>query len=346
MQLTLKQLAGKIDADLLGGNDCDIDGINAINAAGETEVTFITDEKFLSQLKKSKAAAVIVQQQINEIDIPQLVVKNVNQALIKTLSLFAPEIKKQPAGIHPTALVAENAKLGQNVSIGPWVVIEEHAEIHNNVILKAGCKIGENSKLGKNCRIECNVVISHSCVIGNNCIIQANTTIGSTGFGYAQINGQHELIPHNGGVIIEDFVEIGANCCIDRAKFGNTVIGAGTKIDNLVQIAHNVIIGKCCLIVAQVGIAGSAKIGDGVILAGRAGVSDNIEIADRVVIGAASVMMKSIEAGQVVLGTPARPKAEELKSRAIYNRLPKLKRQVRELQTRIKKLEAAKDNKK
>jgi len=346
MQLTLKQLAGKIDADLLSGNDCDIDGINAISAAGETEVTFITDKKFLSQLKKSKAAAVIVQQQINEIDIPQLIVKDVNQALIKTLSLFAPEIKKPPAGIHPTAVVAENAKLGQNVSIGPWVVIEEHAEIHNNVVLKAGCKIGENSKLGTNCRIDCNVVISHNCIIGKNCIIQANTTIGSTGFGYAQINGQHELIPHNGGVIIEDFVEIGANCCIDRAKFENTVIGAGTKIDNLVQIAHNVIIGKCCLIVAQVGIAGSAKIGDGAILAGRAGVSDNVEIGNRVVVGATSVAMKSVKAGELVVGIPARPKSVELKSRVIYNHLPQLKQQLKELNTRVQKLEAAKNNKK
>ncbi|MHC4187290.1 MAG: UDP-3-O-(3-hydroxymyristoyl)glucosamine N-acyltransferase [Planctomycetota bacterium] len=346
MELTLSQLAKKIDAELLGEGACKICSINAIASAGQNDVTFVTDEKFIPELEKSKAAAVIVNKPIKVLDMPQLIVKNVDQALIKTLSIFAPELKKPVPGIDPTAVVAKDAKIGKNVSIGPRVVIDENAEIQDNSVLKAGCVVGENSKVGKDCRIDSNVVIYHNCIIGSNCIIQANTTIGSTGYGYAQIDGQHHLIPHNGGVKIEDFVEIGANCCVDRAKFGNTIIGAGTKIDNLVQIGHNVIIGKCCLIIAQVALAGSAKIGDGVVMAGHSGVADNVEVGDRVVIGAKSAVMKSVEAGQVVLGIPARPKAMVMKSRAIYNRLPQLAEQIKKLNEKVKKLEASKDNKK
>jgi len=346
MELTLAQLAEQIDAELIGEGTYKISSVNAVASAGKNDVTFVKDEKFIPELKKSRAAAVILKKPIEKLDKSQLIVKNTDQALIKALSIFAPELKKPVAGIDPTAIVAENVKIGQDVSIGPRVVIEENAEIQDCSVLKAGCILGENSKIGKNCRIDSNVVIYHNCIIGSNCIIQANTTIGSTGYGYAQIDAQHHLIPHNGGVIIEDFVEIGANCCIDRAKFGNTIIGAGTKIDNLVQIAHNVIIGKCCLIIAQVALAGSAKIGDGVIMAGHSGVADNVEVGDRVVIGAKSAVMKSVEAGQFMLGVPARPKALTLKSRAIYNRLPQLAEQIKKLNEKVKKLETTKDNKK
>jgi UDP-3-O-[3-hydroxymyristoyl] glucosamine N-acyltransferase len=346
MELTLPQLAKEIDADLIGRSSCKISSVNAIRSAGQNEVTFMTEKKFIPELKQSKAAAVILDKKIEELDKPQLVVKNVNQALIKVLGIFAPPLKKPTEGIDPTAVIAKNVKIGQGVSIGPRVIIDENVEIRDNSVLKAGCIVGENSKIGKNCRIDYNVVIYHNCIIGSNCIIQANTTIGSTGYGYAQIDGQHHLIPHNGGVIIEDFVEIGANCCVDRAKFGNTIIGAGTKIDNLVQIAHNVIIGKCCLIVAQVAIGGSAKIGDGVILAGQSGVADNVEIGNGAIVGAKSVVMKSFESGQVVLGITARQKAMAMKSRVFYNRLPQLAEQLKQLNTRVEKLEAAKDNKK
>ncbi|MHC4265598.1 MAG: UDP-3-O-(3-hydroxymyristoyl)glucosamine N-acyltransferase, partial [Planctomycetota bacterium] len=243
MQLTLAQLAEKINAELIGQSTCKICSVNAIAAAGKNDVTFVSDKKYIQELEKSKAAAVIVKKSIEKLDKPQLIVKNTDKALIKALSIFAPELKKPVPGIDQTAVVAKNVKIGQGVSIGPRVVIDDNVEIQDNSVLKAGCIVGENSKIGKNCRIDSNVVIYHNCIIGSNCIIQANTTIGSTGYGYAQIEGTHHLIPHNGGVAIEDFVEIGANCCVDRAKFGNTIIGAGTKIDNLVQIAHNVIIG-------------------------------------------------------------------------------------------------------
>jgi UDP-3-O-[3-hydroxymyristoyl] glucosamine N-acyltransferase len=184
------------------------------------------------------------------------------------------------------------------------------------------------------------------CRLGNNVVIQANSTIGSTGFGYSFIGGAHRLIPHNGGVVIEDFVEIGANCCVDRAKFGNTIIGAGTKIDNLVQIAHNVVIGKCCLIAGQVGISGSCKIGDGVVLAGQVGLVDNIEIGDGVMVGARSAIINNVAAGKKMFGYPATEKTEALRVVGLTRHLPKMAELLKQLRKRIERLEAAKDDKK
>jgi UDP-3-O-[3-hydroxymyristoyl] glucosamine N-acyltransferase len=276
---------------------------------------------------------------------PQLIVKNVNAALIETLSIFAPRLKAPTEGIDPTAKVAEDAKIAKGVSIGPYTAIDNSVEIGENTIIGSGCKVGENSKLGSNCRLDSNVVIYHNCTLGNNVIIQANSTVGSTGFGYSFIEGSHRLIPHNGGVVIEDFVEIGANCCIDRAKFGNTVIGAGTKIDNLVQIAHNVIIGKCCLIAALVGISGSSKLGNGVVLAGQVGLADNIEIGDGTMIGAQAGVMSNVPAGQKMAWTPALKREDALRTVGQILRLPKMAEKLKELDKRLNKLEAAEDDK-
>ena len=189
------------------------------------------------------------------------------------------------------------------------------------------------------------MVVYHNCVVGNNVVIQANSVIGSTGFGYYFIDGAHRLIPHNGGVVIEDFVEIGANCCVDRAKFGNTIIGAGTKIDNLVQVAHNVIIGKCCLIAGLVGIAGSCKVGDGVVVAGQAGLGDNIEIGESTIVGPKAGVVQSVAGGQQVIGMPAIDKMEAFRIFNLTRRLPKMVELLRDLGERIRRLEASKDDK-
>jgi len=226
------------------------------------------------------------------------------------------------------------------------VVIDDGVEIGENSIITGGCKIGENSSIGNNCRLDSNVVIYHNCRLGNNVIVQANSTIGSTGFGYSFIDGAHRLIPHNGGVVIEDFVEIGANCCVDRAKFGNTVIGAGTKIDNLVQIAHNVVIGKCCLIAALVGVSGSCKLGDGVVLGGQVGLADNIEIGSGVMVAAQSGVMSDVPDGQKVLGSPAIESREAFRIISLTMRLPEFAKQIKNLTKRLESLEAAKDDKK
>lgn len=346
MQLTVKELAKQLEAELTGSGEGVISSVGPVGASDQNTLTFLADEKHLADLKSSRAGACIVTKTVAGITMPQLAVKNVNAALIEALKIFAPVLKPPAPGVHETAVVEQNAKLGKNVSIGPLVFIEDGVEIGDNTAIAAGCKIGQNTKIGADSRLDSNVVIYHNCTVGNSVIIQANSTIGSTGFGYKFIDGAHRLIPHNGVVVIEDFVEIGANCCVDRAKFAETRIGAGTKTDNFVQIAHNVVIGKCCLIVAQVGIAGSAKIGDGVILAGQVGVSDNIEIGDGVIVGARGCVLKSVGPGMQVLGYPAIELKETLRVWACTQRLPKLTEQFRELSAKVNKLEASKDNNK
>ncbi|HUW20895.1 MAG TPA: UDP-3-O-(3-hydroxymyristoyl)glucosamine N-acyltransferase [Sedimentisphaerales bacterium] len=358
MKLTVTQLAGRIGAELVGDGSGQISGVGAIESAGKTEVTFIkdterygtrsgglTDAHHTAMLQSSKAGAVIVSRRIEGLDRPQLIVRNVDAALIKALNVFAPKLKAPSAGVDSTAKVGQDVKIGPGAAVGPYVVIDDRVEIGANTVIAPGCRIGEKSRLGNNCRLDSNVVVYHDCTIGNNVIIQANTTIGSTGFGYCFIDGSHQLVPHNGGVVIEDFVEIGANCCVDRAKFGNTVIGAGTKIDNLVQIAHNVIIGKCCLIAGQGAISGSCKLGDRVVLGGQVGLVDNIEIGDGAMVGAKAGVMRSVGAGEQVLGIPAIERKEALRVMSLSVRLPKLAEQLKQLIKRMKRLEAAKDNK-
>ena len=357
MKLTVVQLAERLGAELAGDGCGQISAVGTIETACETEVAFVrgskennvhygaaVDGRYLAAVKQSLAGAVITGMRIEDLDKPQLIVKDVNAALIEAMNIFAPNLKPLTEGIDPSAKVADSAKIADSAAIGAYAVIEDGAEIGPNSVIGGGCKIGENSTVGKDCRLDSNVVVYHNCHIGNNIVIQANTTIGSTGFGYSLIEGSHKLIPHNGGVVIEDFVEIGANCCIDRAKFGNTKIGAGTKIDNLVQIAHNVVIGKNCLIVGQVGISGSCKLGDGVILAGQVGLTDNLEIGDGAIVGAQSGVMNDIVAGEKVLGSPANNIKEALQIMGLMKRLPKLNKQLKQLIKRVDKLEAAKDD--
>jgi UDP-3-O-[3-hydroxymyristoyl] glucosamine N-acyltransferase len=349
MNLTVAQLAECLGAELVGDaidTGKQINAIGPVDATGDNEVTFISDAKHKAAINESRAGAVIVSEHIDGLDKPQLIVKNVNEALIKTLNIFAPALKTPVEGIDPAAKIAKSAKVAEGVSIGPNVVVDDGVEIGQNCIIGSGCKIGENSKLGKNCRLDSNVIIYHNCSLGNNVVIQANTTIGSTGFGYSFIDEAHKLIPHIGGVVIEDFVEVGANCCIDRAKFGNTIIGAGTKIDNLVQIAHNVVIGKCCLIAALVGISGSCKLGDGVVLAGQVGLADNIEIGNSTIVGAQSGVMGNIPAGQIFTWTPAIERKKAMRIVSLLLRLPELNKQLKNLNNRIENLEAAEDDKK
>ena len=345
MNLTIEQLAEQLGAELVGKGDALIGAVGTVEAGSENMVTFAKNKRHVAGLSNSRAGAVIVSQRIEGFLKPQLVVKNVDAALIEALKIFAPKLKVPVEGIDPAAKVGRDVKIGKGVSVGPLVVIDDGVEIGEGSVLSSGCKIGENCRIGKNCRLGSNVVVYHNCIIGNNVIIQANSVIGSTGFGYSFIEGSHKLIPHNGNVVIEDFVEIGSCSCVDRAKFGSTIIGAGTKIDNLVQIAHNVVMGKCCLLASQVGIAGSCKIGDGVVFAGRAGATDNIEIGDGAMIGAQSAVLHSVAAGRQVWGTPAIDKKEAIRMHGMTKRLPKFVEQLKQLRVRIEKLESSKDDK-
>jgi len=345
MRLTVSQLAERIEAELVGAGSASIDSVEGIEAAGINAVTFVVDERHLAKLGKSGAGAVIVSRRLEGLPMPQLIVRDVNRAVIEALKIFAPELKKMAEGIDPTAKIGRDVRIGSGVYVGAYVIIDDNVEIGSRSAIASGCRVGENSKIGEDTRIDSNVVIYHNCRIGSNVVIQANCTIGSTGFGYYLIDGAHRLVPHNGGVIIEDFVEIGANSCVDRAKFGNTVIGAGTKIDNLVQIAHNVVIGKCCLIVAQVGISGSCRLGDGVVLGGQVGLADNIKLGDGTMVAGRAGVTGDSAPGQKLFGFPAIDRVDGLRAAAAWKRLPKLVEQIRQLGARIGRLEAAKDDK-
>lgn len=357
--VTVAQLAQQLGAELIGDGTGIITGVGSIGEIGENQVTFLkgsaryrqegegsVDEKLFSQLNSSKAGAVIVSHEIKELLKPQLVVENVDTALIEVLKILAPKLKVAEPGISPSATIGEGVEISDSASIGAHVVISDSVRIGAGTVISSGCTIGENTSIGQNSRLDSNVVVYHNCSIGSHVIIQANSTIGSTGFGYSQIDGAHRLVPHIGGVVIEDFVEIGASCCVDRAKFGNTVIGAGTKIDNLVQIAHNVIIGKCCLIAALTGVSGSCKLGDGVALGGQVGLVDNISIGAGAMVGAKSGVMSDVGAGKKVLGLPAMDHRESLRILGLRNRLPEMSKQLKKLNKKVNELEAPKDDKK
>jgi len=344
MQLTILKIAERIDAELVGDGSGKIESVSAIASAGSSNITFVSNKKHVKSVASSGAGAVIVNEPIEGLDKPQVLVKNVDVALIEVLKIFAPKLKPAKAGIDATAIVAEGAKISKEASLGAYVVIENGVEVGGSII-SSGCKIGQNSRIGDNCRLDSNVVVHHNCVIGNNVIIQSNTVIGATGFGYSFIDGAHRLIPHNGGVVIEDFVEIGSCCCIDRAKFGNTIIGAGTKMDNIIQVGHSAVVGKCCLLVAGVLLAGSAKLGNGVVMAGHAGVAEGVTVGDGVIIAAKSAVTTDVKAGEKMFGMPARSHMEMLRAQSSVRRLPEMVKQLKQLILKVEKLEASKDNK-
>jgi UDP-3-O-[3-hydroxymyristoyl] glucosamine N-acyltransferase len=347
MSVTIEELARRLGAELRGadaGPLRTITGIRPVDAAGAGDVTFVTDAKYAAGAAQSGAAAVIVAQPLEGLAKPQLVVKDVNAALIETLNLFAPEPPPVSAGVDPSARIGVNVRLAEDVSVGPHAVLENDVQIGARTVIGSGCKVGRGTKIGADCRLDANVVVYHDCTVGHHVVIQANSTIGSVGFGYAFIDGAHRLIPHHGGVVLEDFVEIGANTCVDRAKFGNTIIGAGTKIDNLVQIGHNVMIGKCCLIAAQVGVAGSCRIGDGVVLAGQVGLADNIEIGAGTMVGAQAGVMNSVPPGEKLAWSPALNVHDAGRVVATVLRLPKLAQDLKRLTAKVDRLEAAKND--
>lgn len=348
MAWTIRKLASRLGAELLDdGNRADdvLAGVQPVATAGDGDVTFVSDPRHTARATTCQAAAIIVGKPIEGLAKPQLVVGNVNAALIEALGCFAPELGRPAEGVAPSAQIGANVRLGQAVSVGPHAVIEDNVQVGPGTVIGSGCQIGQNSQIGGHCRLDSHVVVYHNCVLGEHVIIQANSTIGAVGFGYTYLDGAHRLIPHIGGVIVEDFVEIGANTCVDRAKFGNTIIGAGTKIDNLVQIAHNVVIGKCCLIAAQVGVAGSCRLGDGVVLAGQVGLADNIEVGAGTMVGAQAGVAGNVGPGLKLAWSPAIEVRDAARVIAHMHRLPKVARELKRLTAKVEELEAAKDHK-
>lgn len=343
--MLLSELASRLSAELIGDGRPDISGVNTIQDAQAGQMCFVLSDKYVQALEQSRASAVLTQKTLKACPMAQLVVKDVQRGLITALGLFAPKVS--PAGgIHPSAVVDPAAQVDPSACVGPGAVIVAGARIGASTVIGANCFIGQDTTIGQRCRLDANVAVYYQCRIGNDCIVQANSTIGSTGFGYYFINGRHELIPHNGGVILEDNVEIGANSCVDRAKFGNTLIGAGTKIDNQVQVAHNVQIGKHCLLAGQAALAGSVRLGNYVVLAGRTAIVDNRTIGDQVLLGACSLVIGDVESQQKMTGSPAQDLQREMRCRVIYQNLPDMAKELKQLRKKVESLDAAKDNQK
>ena len=339
MQKTLKEIALLVNGEVVGDDSIVITGIAGIKEACEGDITFVANSKYLSFIEKTHASAIITPRDVTGVHKPIIRTENPSLAFAKIVSSILPCEEKHPKGIHPTAIIGKDVSLGQDVAVGPYTVIEDNVSIGARTVIYAGCYVGYHTQIGSNTLIYSHISIREHVTIGNGVVIQSGTVIGSDGFGFVTIDGVHHRIPQVGTVIIEDNVEIGANVTIDRARFDKTVIGRGTKIDNLVQIAHNVHIGKNCFIIAQVGISGSTTVGDNVILAGQAGVVGHIQIGDNAIVMAQSGVNKSIPSGTTVFGCPAKPEDIAKRINACLHNLPKLYNTVAELKKKIKELE-------
>ncbi len=334
MTITTGELARMVNAELLGPGDVAISGPNTMDLAGPDQITFIRSETFAKMWAGARAGAALVTRGL-KVGLAEgqprralLVVDDADLAMIELLKKFQPPAMPTPPGVHPTALVDAATKLPASVHVGPYCVIGPSCRIGEGVVIHSHVVLGGGVVIGPKTVLHARVVVGDRCTIGAMCILNPGAVIGADGFGYRPApDGRGVIkIPHAGNVEIQDGVEIGANSCVDRGKFGPTVIGAGTKVDNLVQIAHNVRVGRMCLIAGCVGIGGSSKIGDGVMIGGHAGVRDNIEIGAMARIGAMSGVMQDVAAGVTVGGSPARAHREFLRETMTLKRLAQEKR--------------------
>jgi len=338
MKKKLSELAEFVGGALIGDGEIEISGVASIDEARAGEITFIANPKYLRKLGETEASAVIVSEEVRISDKPLICAANPHLAFIKILTLFFSRPYK-PSGIDPEARVSPSARLGKDLSIYPHVFIGDRCRIEDRVTLYPGVFVGEDSVIGEDSVLHSNVSVYSGSVIGKRVLLHSGVVIGTDGFGFVKDGKRNVKIPQIGRVVIEDDVEVGSNSTIDRAALGETIIRRGVKIDNLVQVAHNVKIGEDSIIVAQVGIAGSTKIGKNVILAGQAGVNDHIEIGDNVRVGGQSGVFHDLPSDQDFLGTPAIPRGEWLRAVMLFQKLPEMKKTLLRMEKRLKEIE-------
>ena len=339
ISLSLSELAGRTDGKIICGEAGSLfTGMAALDAAGPDDISFLGNEKYIHDFHSTKAGAVIVPQgHTFKTDGPALVsVPNPTLAFSEVIAHFAAALEKFSPGIHPDASISPKAAIDPSkVCVHSGAVVMENSDIGEGTEISPNAVIYRNVKIGKDCRIGANVSIREGCVLGDRVIIHPGAVIGADGYGYQFIDGRHHKIPQVGIVEIGDDVEIGANTTIDRARFGKTVIGEGSKLDNLVQIGHNCVVGKHCLIVSQSGIAGSTKIGDYVTIAAQVGITGHITIGDKATVTARSGVTTSLAGGIIYSGKPAAPMRENMKIQAHVRRLPKLLERVKALEKQV-----------
>ena len=333
---TISQIAKKVNGKIDGDSQLSIMGVCDLKNSSKGYISYIGSESYYKYFHKSKANAFLVGNDftIDRDDKTLIYVENPAISFIDVIHLFHPQ-KPSIAEIHHSASISATAKLGKNVQIGPYVVIEDNVHIGDDVEICAGSFIGENTTIQNGTKIHTNVSIYHNVQIGEQCIVDSGTVIGSDGFGLIKHKNKYKKIPHIGGVVLNNSVWIGPNCCIDRGTLSDTIIGEGTKLDNLIHIAHNVQIGKNCVIAGQVGIAGSSVIEDNVSLAGQVGIVGHIRIGEGSTVAAKSVVFQSLEPKSFVSGIPTRNHKDRLRQDVVVNKLPDILNRVRELENAL-----------
>ena len=335
---TLDELAALVGGKVEGDGSLRVQGIASIEEAGEEEITFLAEVKHISRLEKTRASAVIVPANLPPFSRPLIRTPNPYLAYAKVQAFFQTK-PRPPRGMDPRAFIGQGVKIGRDVSIFPFVFVGDGCEVGDRVILYPGVYLGESVRVGEESVLYPNVVVMDRCLVGKRVILHPGTVIGGDGFGFARDGARYVKIPQVGIVVVEDDVEIGTNCAVDRAAMGKTRIRRGVKTDNLVQIGHNVTVGEDTIIVAQVGIAGSTEIGNRVSLGGQVGVVGHVKIGEGAMIGAQSGVAQDVAPGQVFSGTPAFPHREWLRAQAAFRKLPEMKRALDKLEKRMAQME-------
>lgn len=338
--ISLRQIHDVVGGELVGPPQASITSLAGFEEAGPNDLTFVTMDRMLKMGRPISAGILLAHRRLAEIANSHIVVANPTLAFAMVARRFFCPVAP-PRGIDATVARGIDTQIGPDPSIWPGVTLGDRVTIGARVTLYPGVFIGDDTTIGDDTLLYPNVVVREGCTIGARVIIHSGTVVGSDGFGYVQDQGQHYKIPQLGGVTIEDDVELGANVTIDRATLGRTVIKQGTKIDNLVQIAHNVTIGAHSILVAQVGIAGSTLVGHHVMIGGQAGLADHLVIGDQVMIAARAGVNRSIEPNQIVSGAPVMPHEVWVKAQAVIPRLPELRQAIRTLEDKMKQLETS-----
>jgi len=341
MPLTTGKIAEHLNGKLEGDPSIEITGLAGLAEAGKGDLSFLSNPRYTAAVAETSASAVLVNADWTGISRAAVIrVENADAAFAAIVGMIIPSTPAPEPGAHDSAVIAEDALIGAGASIGPFCVIERGVRIGEGTIVEAGCYIGQGCVIGSECRLYPNVSVREGTEIGDRVLIHMGTVVGSDGFGYVQKGRIWEKIPQAGTVKICDDVEIGANVAIDRARFGKTVIGKGTKIDNLIQIAHNVQIGENTAMAAQSGVSGSTTIGDNVRIGGGAAFAGHLKVGDGSVIGARSGVTKDVPPKTFVSGFPAMPHMESQKLQASVRRLPALRKKLLDLEKRLEQLEA------
>ncbi len=341
---TLGELAKYVGGRVIGDQNIEISSASTLGRSGKGDISFLVNNKYEKELKTTKASAVIVGQENPEIAVPLLVAEDPYYAFMQIMVLLHGHRKHKKTGISPNADISDSAKIGNDCHIHNFATIDDDAKIGNGCIIYPGTHIGKAAQIGDDCIIYPNVAIYDGTKIGNRVIINANSSVGEDGFGFATHKGLHHKIPQIGIAVIEDDVEIGTNCAIERGTLGDTVIGQGTKIGDLVAIGHGTKIGHHCLIVAQVGIAGSTTLGNYCVLGGQVGVVGHIKIGNNVVIAAQSGVMRDTPDGAVIFGSPAIEANKAKRAYSLIEYLPDMRKTVRKLEKRLAEIENSSDD--